>query len=904
MDRKSIDARIKALDGVIKELEARVEEESIFLDDVLGRKPEVLSESAVVGKSPALEFLDEDEIVELKNYRREHFNKEFLARVLPLAEGIPRSNGSRFYQPDSLRIGIVCDEFFYHSFEGMASFIYINRDNYLEHVDELDFFLVVTTWKGLDQSWKGLGNPNIVRHRRAMDEIIEFYRANGIISVFFSKEDPVNYEAFVDIARNCDYVFTTAREKVDAYRMDCRNENVFVWNFGVNPLYHNPVGTRKFPKEDGVLFAGSWYYKYPERQVDMRMIFDGIISSGEDLQIIDRNFDLHLSQYLFPKEYTEYTSPSVSHDQLQGIHKLFNWSLNFNSVKYSPTMFANRVYELQALGNIVLSNYSTAINNKFPNVAIFTTANDVRDFLNRVSPKELYDRQLQGIRRVMSNETAHHRLMELYEVLGISVEVPTRRVVVLVSEKTKKVEEMFTKQSYADKELMLACDFTDEVKARFEMVAFFSEDNEYGVFYLEDMVNGFKYTDSDYITKDAYYDYDNEFISGVEFDYVEGFKDKYKTLFWADVYSAKALLDFGRSSRLINGFSIDCKQVNEVCELYQASASLKLSVIVPVYNNGDFLLHKCFASLRRSSMFDEMEILLIDDGSSDGHTLRVINELGESYSNVRTYFFPAGGSGSASRPRNMGNQLATADYVTYLDPDNEAVNDGFSKLFQAVVKGGFDVAVGNMQRFSDDFMRFSYYDVAMNFNHKSDEVHGKEQMRRFLERNNLRSMSIQAIVVRRSVVVDNQIKMVEGAIGQDTVFFLELLLSAGSMKVIDEDIHVYYAAVEGSSVNRVGRKFFERYLILERYRACAYARHGILELFLGSRFEYYFENWYLKKLQMVDEGEREDAVRALVEIFELYGEIGGKRGFESEGMRRFAKLAKRGDVRGIVRRFC
>ena len=916
MDRNRINERIRVLDNLIKEREDQIEKEENELVILLNRIREsngleplpaveplkVQEEESVARHSPALKFLSEEEIVELKNYRREHYNKEFLKRVLPLADEIPKSNGSRFYKVDSKKIGIVCDEFFYHSFEGIANFIYVNPTNYKEYAAELDIFLVVTTWKGLDMMWKGLGNPNIKKHRQDLYEIIDYYKSNGIPSVFFSKEDPVNYEVFIDIAKHCEYIFTTAMEKVDSYKVDCKNKNVFVWAFGINPLYHNPIGIKTFPKETGVLFAGSWYYKYPERQVDMRMIFHGITSSNEELQIIDRNFDLHLSQYLFPKEYAKYTSPGIDHERLQSLHKLFNWSLNFNSVKYSPTMFANRIYELQALGNIILSNYSTAINNKFPNVAIFTTSNDVRDFLNRVTPEEVYEQQLQGIRRVMSNETTHHRLMEFYGSLGMTTYKLKRQIVVLVKEKTEKLVEMFGWQSYPYKELMLESELTEDIKSRYDMVTFYDEENKYGVFYLEDMINGFKYTDSNYITKAAYYDQSNNFHSGVEFDYVKGFKDKFKTVFWADAFSVKKLIGFGKSEKLHKGFSIDCRQVNDPCCYYEAARVLKLTVIVAVYNNGDFLLNKCFASLRRSSMFDELEILLIDDGSSDSNTLRIVRELDGRYSNVRTYFYPAGGSGSASRPRNKGVCLATTDYITYLDPDNEAINDGFAKLFKVVTAEGFDLAVGNMQRFSDDFVRFSYYDVAQNFNHRSDEIHDRVQMRRFLERNNLRAMSIQALVVKKSVIASNQITMVEGAIGQDTVFFLELLLCVDNMKVVDEDIHIYYAAVEGSSVNKVGKKFFEKYLVLEKYRIEAYERHGILSLFLGSRFEYYFENWYLEKLPLVDEGEVDDAVRLLVEIFGLYE--GLKDEFESDRLKGFAKLVRKGNLRGIRKRFC
>lgn len=925
MDKSSIDNRMKTLDNLIKQREVQIEREeqelqefTQFLKDVRANK-EIFTAALSTKKNaanqavkkiakknnkpepPVVKELTEEEIVELKNYRREHHNKEFLGRVLPLAKQIPLSNGSRFYDMDTKKIGIISDEFFYHSFEGMADLTYINKTNYTKHT-KLDFLLVVTTWKGLDMDWKGLGNPNIKVHRETLYDIIDFYKARDIPSVFFSKEDPVNYEVFVDVAKRCEYIFTTAVEKVESYKADCKNDNVFVWAFGINPLIHNPVGIKKFEKEKGVLFAGSWYYKYPERQIDTRMVFDGIIKSNQELQIVDRNFDLHLSQYLYPKEYTKYTSPPVKHDELQSLHKLFNWSLNFNSIKYSPTMFANRIYELQALGNIILSNYSTAVNNKFPNVPMFTTSGDVKDFLNTINPEEIYERQLQGIRRVMSSETAHHRLSELYEALQLPLETLDRRVAVIVKAKTKKLVEMFENQSYPHKELVLESQFFNNIKARYDMIAFFNEENEYGHFYLEDMVNGFKYTDSDYITKSAYYDSSNKFHEGVEFDYVKQFKDKYKTVFWANAFNAKKLLNLKKSENLKKGFSIDHMQVNEVVTQYQAAEELKLTVIVPVYNNGDFLLNKCFNSLKRSSMFNEMEILLIDDGSSDQNTLRIINELDAKYSNIKTYFYPEGGSGSASRPRNKGIELATTDYITYLDPDNEAVNDGFAKLFKIITKGNFDIALGNMQRFANNFMTFSYHKVALNFNNKSDEVHNKKQMREFLKRNNLRAMSIQALIVKKSVIADNEIKMVEGAVGQDTIFFLELMLNADTLKVTNEDIHIYYAAVEGSSVNKIGKKFFERYLILEKYRIEAYEKYDILTLFLESRFEYYFENWYLKKLPLVDEQELDESIKILSEIFSFYQARKGT--FESEVLIEFSKMVDAGDVGGIRDKFC
>src|SRR5690606_7062273 len=113
---------------------------------------------------------------------------------------------------------------------------------------------------------RGLSNPNGSKRRDEVLEIIKYYRSKGIKIAFYSKEDPTNYDRYVGLAKECDYIFTTAAEKVESYKQDTKNENVHVLQFGINPLYHNPIGIRKFPKEKDILFAGSWYKRYPHRE--------------------------------------------------------------------------------------------------------------------------------------------------------------------------------------------------------------------------------------------------------------------------------------------------------------------------------------------------------------------------------------------------------------------------------------------------------------------------------------------------------------------------------------------------------------------------------------------------------------------------------------------------------------
>src|SRR5699024_9852671 len=130
----------------------------------------------------------------------------------------------------------------------------------------------------------------------------------------------------------------------------------------------------------------------------------------------------------------------------------------------------------------------------------------------------------------------------------------------------------------------------------------------------------------------------------------------------------------------------------------EVNTSAILSVVIPIYNNGSHLLHKCIASLRRSNIFAQMELILVDDGSTDVGTIEAIKQIERELERVQVYRFGSGGSGSASRPRNKGLEIASCDYITYLDPDNEALNDAYVKLPHRTIETGVDFTVGDMTR--------------------------------------------------------------------------------------------------------------------------------------------------------------------------------------------------------------
>lgn len=792
---------------------------------------------------------------------------DFFNSIKEKLDSIPESNGCRYYKKINVTIGIIADEFLMNSYKGVADFVYITHSNYKLYEDKLDVLFIASAWRGLNEEWKGLANP-ASNKRNKVFEIIEFYKKKNTKVVFYSKEDPVNYDRFIGIAKECEYIFTTCKEKIESYKKDCNNENVECLEFSVNPLYHNPIGSRMFKKRNEVIFSGSWYEKYPHRIEDMKMIFDGVVDSNLGLKLIDRNYSLNLEQHFFPEKYLKYISPSISHEYLQKVHKLFNWAINFNSIKDSYTMFANRIYELQAIGNALLSNYSVGVNNLFPNVFLINEKNEVKEILNNLSDKEVYEHQVAGIRSVMSSETAYDRIQEMLSKIGVNYNVEERKVLVIVNNITNKIKKMFDKQSFENKSIIESKDFNDNILSKYDIVAFFDENISYGRYYIEDMVNAFKYTDSDYITKDSYLNGDN-IEDGIQHNYVNIIKDKNKTLFWAKSFNAKQLKSFKGTFNLNNGYSIDPFEVN-IKDVYKEKSDkkYKLSIIIPTYNNGNHLLNKCFNSLKKSSIFNDMEIIIVDDGSTNVNTINIVKNIEEKYSNVITYFFNDGGSGSASRPRNKGVEIATTEYITFLDPDNEAVNDGYRKLYDVLISNDVDMVIGNMLKVDLKPVMLNYYNTMILYNDKKDILSGDK--RKYLMDTKFKGMSIQALLVKRDIIEKNNLEQVIGAVGQDTLFFYELLLNCNKVKAINETIHIYYAAVEGSTVNNISKRYFEKAYKIEMAKYKFFKNNNLLKNYLEKRYEFYYKNWYMAKLDKCKDEEKEECRSIVRDLFKIY----------------------------------
>jgi len=96
---------------------------------------------------------------------------------------------------------------------------------------------------------------------------------------------------------------------------------------------------------------------------------------------------------------------------------------------------------------------------------------------------------------------------------------------------------------------------------------------------------------------------------------------------------------------------------------------MKFSVIIPLYNKRTSVrraIHSVFDQLNKSAR--QCELIIVDDGSNDG-SLDVVNEIQREYSNREIIVYSQANAG-VSAARNKGVELASADFVTFLDADD------------------------------------------------------------------------------------------------------------------------------------------------------------------------------------------------------------------------------------------
>lgn len=108
----------------------------------------------------------------------------------------------------------------------------------------------------------------------------------------------------------------------------------------------------------------------------------------------------------------------------------------------------------------------------------------------------------------------------------------------------------------------------------------------------------------------------------------------------------------------------------------------QLSVIIPCHDDGHYLVEAIESVLSQESTVDPVEILIIDDSSTDTATLQVLSHLRENVSKVEV-MNNTQRSGAAGA-RNFGISRAKGEWIAFLDADDVWTSGSLAARWQVI----------------------------------------------------------------------------------------------------------------------------------------------------------------------------------------------------------------------------
>lgn len=189
---------------------------------------------------------------------------------------------------------------------------------------------------------------------------------------------------------------------------------------------------------------------------------------------------------------------------------------------------------------------------------------------------------------------------------------------------------------------------------------------------------------------------------------------------------------------------------------------MRLSIITPYYNCLEHL--KSLANVLIPQLNEHVEWIVVDDGTGDD-----LSFLTSEY--VKVLYLPVN-SGCAGIPRNHGLDVASGEYITFVDADDLVSFDFVEKILEKI-DDGFDYCLMSWR--SDVF--------------EIDVVNGRPDW----------NCSVWGIVYNRDLIGD--VRFSDLRVGEDYGFNRDVLKEDSFYRIIPEYLYYYRSNEKGIMAN-------------------------------------------------------------------------------------------------------
>lgn len=220
---------------------------------------------------------------------------------------------------------------------------------------------------------------------------------------------------------------------------------------------------------------------------------------------------------------------------------------------------------------------------------------------------------------------------------------------------------------------------------------------------------------------------------------------------------------------------------------------IKISVIIPVYNVKQYIT-RCVESVLQQN-FSKYEILLIDDGSTDGSDA-ICDDYNQKYDCITAFHKKNGGLSDA---RNFGLKKANGRYILFVDSDDYLAENALNALYGETSERP-DMVIGhcmplkpskNMDRFENVVRRnLEYHHIYT----------GKKYLELCLKGGAIRVEAWRSLYLRE-FLLKNNLEFKRNIMHEDEQFTPRALLLANKIVLSDLEFYCYDNTRESSIMN-------------------------------------------------------------------------------------------------------